>query len=189
MISESARVTTAAEARFRINKPNSQPRVVHVVALDRPSEAVVVTLARGELESRVLLQVRRHRGGCRSLSRGDRSSRPRGDGGHGGRIRGGRIGDWRGLQPSSHYHDWAHPLRCRHAGGCSISIAGGVAAMDADAGDRQHWSTTSKTCCARCAPNPTLLRHAVFDWSTSRRRLIVGCSTLRLPQNMNFTPN
>jgi hypothetical protein len=48
MISESARVTTAAEARFRINKPNSQPRVVHVVALDRPSEAVVATLARGE---------------------------------------------------------------------------------------------------------------------------------------------
>jgi hypothetical protein len=48
VITESARVTTAAEARFRIDKPNSQPRVVHVVALDQPSEAVVATLARGE---------------------------------------------------------------------------------------------------------------------------------------------
>jgi hypothetical protein len=43
--SESARATTAAEARFRIDAPNSQPRAVIVVALDRPSEAVVKRLA------------------------------------------------------------------------------------------------------------------------------------------------
>lgn len=48
MLTESARVTTAAESRFRIDKPNSRPRVVHVVALDAPSEAVIATLARGE---------------------------------------------------------------------------------------------------------------------------------------------
>jgi hypothetical protein len=48
VVTESARVTTAAEARFRIDKPNSRPRVVHVVALDQPSEAIVATLARGE---------------------------------------------------------------------------------------------------------------------------------------------
>ena len=45
MLSESARVTTAAEARFRINEPNSKPRHVKVIALDRASEAVVKHLA------------------------------------------------------------------------------------------------------------------------------------------------
>jgi hypothetical protein len=48
MISESARVTTAEEARFRINYPNSKPRVVKVIALDEPSEAVVKRLAEGK---------------------------------------------------------------------------------------------------------------------------------------------
>lgn len=48
MLTESARVTTAAESRFRIDKPNSRPRVVHVVALDRATEAVVATLAQSE---------------------------------------------------------------------------------------------------------------------------------------------
>jgi hypothetical protein len=45
MLSESARVTTAAEARFRIDAPNSQPRSVKVIALDGPSERVVKHLA------------------------------------------------------------------------------------------------------------------------------------------------
>jgi hypothetical protein len=48
MISESARVTTAEEARFRIDYPNSKPRVVKVIALDEPSEAVVKRLALGK---------------------------------------------------------------------------------------------------------------------------------------------
>src|SRR5262245_27622711 len=43
--SESARATTAAEARYRIDAPNSRPRHVMVVALDRPSETVVKRLA------------------------------------------------------------------------------------------------------------------------------------------------
>jgi hypothetical protein len=45
MQSESARVTTAAEARYRIDAPNSKGRVVKVIALDRPSESVVKSLA------------------------------------------------------------------------------------------------------------------------------------------------
>jgi hypothetical protein len=45
MLSESARVTTAAEARYRIDEPNSKPRRVKVIALDRPSERVVGHLA------------------------------------------------------------------------------------------------------------------------------------------------
>jgi len=45
MLSESARMTSAAEARFRINAPNSKPRHVKVIALDRASEAVVKHLA------------------------------------------------------------------------------------------------------------------------------------------------
>jgi hypothetical protein len=45
MLSESARMTTAEEARFRIDYPNSRPRAVKVVALDPPSERVVKRLA------------------------------------------------------------------------------------------------------------------------------------------------
>ena len=45
MLSESARATTAAESRFRLDAPNSRPRAVKVIALDRPSEAVVQRLA------------------------------------------------------------------------------------------------------------------------------------------------
>ncbi len=46
MLSESARMSSAAEARFRINAPNSKPRHVKVIALDRTSETMVKHLAR-----------------------------------------------------------------------------------------------------------------------------------------------
>jgi hypothetical protein len=45
MESESARMSSAAEARFRIDYPNSKPRVVKVIALDAPSERVVKDVA------------------------------------------------------------------------------------------------------------------------------------------------
>jgi hypothetical protein len=45
MDSESARMSSAAEARFRIDRPNSQPRAVKVIALDGPSERIVKELA------------------------------------------------------------------------------------------------------------------------------------------------
>jgi hypothetical protein len=45
MQSESARMTTAEEARYRIDYPNSKPRAVKVIALDPPSEQVVKHLA------------------------------------------------------------------------------------------------------------------------------------------------
>jgi len=41
METESARMSSAAEARFRVDYPNSKPRVVKVVALDAASERVV----------------------------------------------------------------------------------------------------------------------------------------------------
>ena len=47
MQSESARMSSAAEAKFRINRPNSQPRAVKVIALDAPSERVIKELAAG----------------------------------------------------------------------------------------------------------------------------------------------
>jgi hypothetical protein len=47
MESESARMTTAEEARFRIDYPNSKPRAIKVVALDEPSERLVKRLAEG----------------------------------------------------------------------------------------------------------------------------------------------
>jgi hypothetical protein len=45
MLSESARMSTAAEARFRIDAPNSKPRHIKVIALDPASEALVKHLA------------------------------------------------------------------------------------------------------------------------------------------------
>jgi hypothetical protein len=45
MPSESARMSSAAEARFRIQAPNSKPRAVKVIALDTPSERIVKRLA------------------------------------------------------------------------------------------------------------------------------------------------
>jgi hypothetical protein len=45
MQSESARMSSAAEAKFRIDSPNSKPRAVKVIALDTPSERVVKELA------------------------------------------------------------------------------------------------------------------------------------------------
>ena len=55
MLSQSARASSAAEARFRIDDPNSRPRTVKVVALDRPSEAVVERLAREQWNGAVFL--------------------------------------------------------------------------------------------------------------------------------------
>ncbi len=48
MVSESARMTTAKEASFRIDAPNSKPRAVKVIALDGPSIAIVDGLAQRE---------------------------------------------------------------------------------------------------------------------------------------------
>ncbi len=54
MLSESARMTTAEEAKFRINAPNSKPRAIKVIALDQRSQAIVKKLAEGDLEQGVL---------------------------------------------------------------------------------------------------------------------------------------
>lgn len=45
MQSESARMSSRAEARFRIQDPNSKPRVIKVVALDSASEPIVKRVA------------------------------------------------------------------------------------------------------------------------------------------------
>ena len=45
-LSESARVTTAHEASFRVQYPNSTPRLVKVIALDRQSGLLVGELAK-----------------------------------------------------------------------------------------------------------------------------------------------
>jgi hypothetical protein len=47
MLSESARMTSAAEARFRVQAANSTPRAISVIALDVAGEAVVRRLAAG----------------------------------------------------------------------------------------------------------------------------------------------
>src|SRR5262249_19618130 len=45
MVTESARMNSAAEARFRVQAPNSRPRSVKVFALDTAAESVVRRLA------------------------------------------------------------------------------------------------------------------------------------------------
>src|SRR3989442_13957241 len=45
MLSESARMRSAAEARFRVQAPNSTPRAIKVIALDAAGDAVVRRLA------------------------------------------------------------------------------------------------------------------------------------------------
>lgn len=50
MLSESARMSSAGEARYRVQAPNSTPRATKVVALDATSEALVRRLAGGTWE-------------------------------------------------------------------------------------------------------------------------------------------
>ena len=45
MVSESARATTATEARYRVDYPNSQPRSIKVIALDAVSAGLVKRVA------------------------------------------------------------------------------------------------------------------------------------------------
>jgi hypothetical protein len=66
MSSECARMTTAEEARFRIDYPNSRPRAVKVVALDAPSEQVVKRLAQGNWQRASFFTVPRFDGAPRS---------------------------------------------------------------------------------------------------------------------------
>ena len=51
MLSESARMSSAAEARYRIDAPNSRPRTIKVIALDPPSERVIKDLAQRQWNS------------------------------------------------------------------------------------------------------------------------------------------
>lgn len=46
MLSESARMTTAHEAAYRIQYPNSKPRAARVIALDRASAAIIDEVAK-----------------------------------------------------------------------------------------------------------------------------------------------
>jgi hypothetical protein len=48
MDSESARMSSAAEAKFRIDAPNSKARAIKVIALDAPSERIVKELSRAQ---------------------------------------------------------------------------------------------------------------------------------------------
>ena len=55
MTSESARMSSAAQAKFRIDRPNSQPRAVKVIALDTPSERIVKELAQSQWQRATFL--------------------------------------------------------------------------------------------------------------------------------------
>ena len=55
MDSESARMSSAAEAKFRIERPNSRPRAVKVIALDAASERIVKELAASQWQRATFL--------------------------------------------------------------------------------------------------------------------------------------
>ena len=58
MPSESARAASAAEVRYRIDAPNSRPRKIKVIALDRASEGVVKSLASRQWQGASFLTMR-----------------------------------------------------------------------------------------------------------------------------------
>ena len=51
MLSESARMSSAAEARYRVQAPNSKPRAITVVALDAEGERVVRDISSGRWQN------------------------------------------------------------------------------------------------------------------------------------------
>ncbi|MGN6571958.1 MAG: hypothetical protein ACTHLO_11140 [Pseudolabrys sp.] len=57
MPSESARASSALEAAFRIDAPNARARATRVVALDRPSAAVIARLAQSAWTGAAFLTV------------------------------------------------------------------------------------------------------------------------------------
>lgn len=69
--SESARMSSAAEARFRVDYPNSQPRVVKVVALDDASEGVIKRVARGAWQRATFFTSLKFEGAPLSTATGD----------------------------------------------------------------------------------------------------------------------
>jgi hypothetical protein len=57
MVSESARATTAAESRFRIQTPNPTSRAVKVIALDGASDREIATFISGLPTSDLVVMV------------------------------------------------------------------------------------------------------------------------------------
>src|SRR5438876_973736 len=68
MISESARMSSTAEARFRVQAPNSAPRATTVIALDAAGDAVVRRLARSNWTNATFLTTDDVSGPARDLT-------------------------------------------------------------------------------------------------------------------------
>src|SRR5437867_10153762 len=68
MQSESARMSSRAEARFRIQDPNSRPRAIKVIALDTASEAIVSRLAGRPWQSATFLSAAAFPGAARDFA-------------------------------------------------------------------------------------------------------------------------
>lgn len=68
-MSESARMTTAEEARFRINAPNSKSRNIRVVALDQPAEATVRRLSGNDWKSASFYSAARYNDDAKNLDK------------------------------------------------------------------------------------------------------------------------
>jgi hypothetical protein len=69
MLSESARMSSAAEARFRIDAPNSRPRATKVIALDQASERVIKKLAQARWNSATFFTASAFAGATRGAER------------------------------------------------------------------------------------------------------------------------
>jgi hypothetical protein len=73
MLSESARMNSAAEARFRVQVPNSLPRTVAVVALDAAGETLAMRLAGAGWQHAAFLTAASSDGSLRTLAGSVRS--------------------------------------------------------------------------------------------------------------------
>ena len=167
MLSESARMSSAAEARFRVPAPASVARVVKVVALEPGCDDVLVRLSERSWNGVSFFP--RLSGGQPQpgAGRNDRQWRPGGDGrGRGGRRVGG-CAHRQGLQRQTRAHRRAVVLRdgsTSRRGAVEDTRAG--APLVADGGDRRRRGLR------RGHPQvlPMTLRHASRPANVRRRR-------------------
>jgi hypothetical protein len=73
MLSESARMNSAAEARFRVQAPNSRPRSIKVIALDVGGDVVIRRLAAAGWRHATFFTAVSPDAGLHDLAGGDRS--------------------------------------------------------------------------------------------------------------------
>ena len=185
-MSESARMATAAEARFRIDAPNASPRASRSLPSTRRARALVKHLARGPWRGATFFTAsafagsrrprarlldaglaQRSRRAHQGPDRRSRQRRPRRHGGDGGRERPGRGADRRGLQPQADQYHRPDPRRRVGYRRDAVEDVGADATVVADARHRQRRGLYRGHADRACAPD---VRNDSAPYRRHRRR-------------------